>query len=70
MLSMPPATTSDASPARIAWSASMTALSPEPQTLLTVSAPTESGKAGEDRRLSGGILAQPGRDDVAHDDFG
>ena len=43
MLSMPPATTMPASPARIAWSASMTAFNPEPQTLLTVTAPTDSG---------------------------
>ena len=40
MLSMPPATMTPASPSRIAWSASMTALRPEPQTLLTVVAPT------------------------------
>ena len=43
MLSIPPATTRPESPRRIAWSASMTALSPEPQTLLTVVAPTDVG---------------------------
>ena len=43
MLSMPPAAISSASPARIAWAASMTALSPEPHTLLTVKAAMVSG---------------------------
>src|SRR5213592_1833431 len=37
MDSMPPATTHCSSPALIAWAASITALRPEPQTLLTVS---------------------------------
>src|SRR5439155_1197126 len=40
---MPPATMHCASPALIAWAASITALSPEPQTLLTVSAGSCSG---------------------------
>ncbi len=40
---MPPATTRRASPARIAWAASMTALSPEPQTLFTVRAGMVAG---------------------------
>ena len=43
MLSIPPATTISASPARIAWAASITALRPEPQTLLIVTQPTWSG---------------------------
>ena len=43
MDSIPPATTISASPARIAWVASMTALSPDPQTMLMVSAPTAGG---------------------------
>ncbi len=43
MFSMPPATTTSASPTWIAWAASMTALSPEPQTLLTVIASTSQG---------------------------
>ncbi len=40
---MPPATTTSASPARIACAASITALSPEPHTLLTVTAGTVAG---------------------------
>src|SRR5688572_6629853 len=43
MLSMPPHTATSMSPARIACAASITALRPEPHTLLTVKAPTESG---------------------------
>src|SRR5438445_456259 len=43
MLSMPPATSSSASPAPIACAASMTAFSPEPHTLLTVKAAMRSG---------------------------
>ncbi len=43
MFSMPPATTQLASPARMACAASATALSPEPQTLLMVSALTLGG---------------------------
>ena len=38
MFSMPPATTSPASPTRINWSASMTALIPEAQASLIVTA--------------------------------
>ena len=44
MLSIPPATTISASPERIAWAPLMTALSPEPQTLLTVVQGVLSGK--------------------------
>src|SRR3970282_1339156 len=40
MLSCPPATTQWASPALMAWAPSITALRPEPQTLLMVTAPT------------------------------
>jgi hypothetical protein len=43
MDSIPPATITRASPARIAWAASITALRPEPHTLLMVSAGTVSG---------------------------
>ncbi len=43
MDSMPPATTSRASPARTACAASMTALSPDPHTLFTVSAGIVAG---------------------------
>ena len=41
MFSVPPATTTEASPHWMAWAASITALRPEPQTLLTVVAPIE-----------------------------
>jgi hypothetical protein len=44
MFSIPPATRRDASPALMAWAASITAFSPEPQTLLTVWAGTDSGR--------------------------
>src|SRR5581483_9695352 len=44
MLSMPPASTMLDSPARMALAARETAFSDEPQTLLTVSAATESGR--------------------------
>ena len=40
---MPPATIALASPARIAWSASITAINPLPQTLLIVTAPIDAG---------------------------
>ena len=43
MDSMPPATITSMSPARMACDASMTALSPEPHTLFTVVAPTVLG---------------------------
>ncbi len=44
MDSMPPATIRLASPARMAWAASITALSPDPHTLLTVSAGIVAGR--------------------------
>ena len=59
MLSMPPATTSDASPARMAWSASITAFKPEPQTLLTVNAPTESGNPAKIAACRAGFWPSP-----------
>ena len=43
MDSMPPATTSLASPARMDWAASMTAFSPDPHTLLMVTAGIVAG---------------------------
>ncbi len=43
MDSMPPAAPKVTSPRRIDWPTIMTALSPEPQTLLTVVAPTSGG---------------------------
>ena len=69
MFSVPPATTTWASPHWIAWAASITAFSPEPQTLLTVVAPTRGGQAGADGRLPGDVLAQAGAEHVAEDDF-
>ena len=43
MLSWPPASTISESPSRIDWAASITAFSPEPQTLLIVIAGTAFG---------------------------
>jgi hypothetical protein len=43
MDSMPPATTTDTSPARMSWSASAMAFSPDKQTLLMVRAGTSFG---------------------------
>jgi hypothetical protein len=69
MLSMPPATTTSASPARMACAASITALRPEPQTLLIVNAPTRVGHTGGDGGLTRRVLAEPGREHAAHDDL-
>ncbi len=44
MFSMPPATTTSASPQRMAWAASITALRDDPQTLLMVMASTSQGR--------------------------
>ena len=41
---MPPATSTSASPTRISRRANITACRPEPQTLLSVIAPTETGR--------------------------
>ena len=43
--SIPPATTTSASPIRISRRANITAWRPEPHTLLTVMAPVETGKS-------------------------
>ena len=64
MFSVPPATTTWASPHWIAWAASITAFMPEPQTLLTVVAPTEP-ETGADGGLAGDVLPQAGPDHVA-----
>ena len=69
MFSVPPAIITEASPHWMAWAASMTALRPEPQTLLTDMAPTPGLKPGADRHLAGDVLAQPGADHVAENDF-
>ena len=69
MISMPPATTISASPARISAAASMIALSPEPQTRLIVVALVVTGQAGLERRLAGRRLADAGLEDLAHQDL-
>ena len=58
-----------ASPALMAWAASITALSPEPQTLLMVSAGNGGRKPGVDQGLPGGRLARAALHHLAHDDF-
>src|SRR5258708_32301975 len=68
MLSMPPATNACASPARMAWAASMTALRPEPYFI--------DGKRGKiigEAAIHGGLasrsLSGASRDDIGHGDF-
>src|SRR5438445_5266972 len=56
---MPPATAISMSPARIAWSASMTAFKPEPQTLLTVSAAMVSGRPPRSAAWRAGFWPSP-----------
>ena len=46
----------------------MTALRPEPQTMLIVSAGRVAGKSCLNQCLSGGRLARPALDDLPHDD--
>ena len=67
MLSMPPATMTSASPARMADAPIITAFSPEPHTLLMVVALTPSGRPGLQRRLARGRLAGAGLEHLAHD---
>ena len=69
MASWPPATMQSASPALMACEASMTALSPEPQTLLMVSAGMAGGKAGVNQGLPGGSLARAALHHLPHDDL-
>ena len=57
------------SPTAMPCAASITALSPDPQTLLIVSAATSSSETAAQCRLPGRRLAEAGRDDVAHDAF-
>jgi hypothetical protein len=59
MLSMPPATNRSSSPARTAWAASMTAFRPEPQTLLIVVAPTDSGSPAKMAAWRAGFCPSP-----------
>ena len=63
---MPPATTMRLSPAAIACVASITAFKPEPQTWLMVVRRHARVEPGAERGLAGRVLAEPGRDDVAH----
>ena len=69
MLSIPPATATSASPARISAAASMIALSPEPQTRLIVVALVVSGSPAGEGRLAGRRLADAGLEDLAHQDL-
>src|SRR5437867_371840 len=59
MLSVPPATITSASPHLIAWAASMTAFSPEPQTLFTVCAGTDSGRPALTAACRAGFMPSP-----------
>ena len=59
MLSMPPVTNRPPSPARIACAASMTDFNPEPHTLLTVVAPTLSGKPPKIAAWRAGFCPRP-----------
>src|SRR5438270_303852 len=59
MLSIPPTAKARASPARIAWSARTTALSPEPQTLLIVVAPTCGGMSAPMAAWRAGAWPRP-----------
>ena len=59
MLSIPPATTSSASPARIAAAASMIALRPEPQTRLIVVAGVVSGRPAVSAAWRAGACPAP-----------
>src|SRR5712691_2789317 len=57
--SMPPATATSMSPTRMPWSASMTALSAEPHTLLIVSAATWSGRPPLSAAWRAGFCPRP-----------
>ncbi len=57
--SMPPATTTSESPAAIPWAASITAFSPEPQTLLIVRAATEGGRPARIAAWRAGAWPRP-----------
>src|SRR5712691_77692 len=59
MLSVPPATTTSASPHRSACAASITAFSPEPQTLFTVWAGTDSGSPALMADCRAGFMPRP-----------
>ena len=65
--SMPPATAISMSPVRMPCCASITALRPEPHTLLMVSAATWSARPPLSAACRAGAWPTPRRDDVAHD---
>src|SRR6058998_3190205 len=57
--SMPPARTTSAEPARIMSEANITAWSPEPHTLLTVTAPTRSSRPADTAAWRAGFWPRP-----------
>src|SRR5437870_7272328 len=57
--SMPPARTTSAEPARIMSEANITACNPEPHTLLTVTAPTRSGRPANSAAWRAGFWPSP-----------
>ena len=65
--SMPPATATSMSPVAMPWAASITAFSPEPQTLLIVSAATRSASPPLSAACRAGFCPLPAWIDVAHD---
>ena len=67
--SMPPATATSMSPVAMPCAASITAFSPEPQTLLIVSAATWSARPPLSAACRAGFWPMPALDDVAHDAF-
>ena len=67
--SMPPATAISMSPVWMPCCASITALRPEPHTLLIGERRDVIGEAALERRLPRGRLADAARHDVAHDAF-
>src|SRR6478672_9540734 len=56
---MPPATTTSTSPVAMPWAASMTAFSPDPQTLLMLSAATESDRPPRSAACRAGFWPRP-----------
>src|SRR5262245_11212466 len=57
--SMPPATTTSTSPVAMPWAASITAFRPEPQTLLMLSAATESDRPPRSAACRAGFCPRP-----------
>ena len=65
--SMPPATTTSTSPARMSWSAIAMAFRPERQTLLMVIEGDVQWDTALDAGRACGVLAGAGLEDLAHD---